>query len=210
MLRVLETLRGRPYACCPLGPRSARERLVVDLDAFDCVTLVETALALARSRTTRGFLAELKNTRYRDGRVAWTTRLHYFSDWLRHNQRRGALAIRSRGAGSRPVEAILSVVEGLPPRRVRFHVVPKRGLRAAGSRISDGAIVAFASVRPGLDFFHTGILFREPGGGSGSLTLYQAKRSVGAVVAEPLSDFLSANRMRGVAFATPRAPREAR
>lgn len=212
LLHALETFRDRPYVCCPLGPRSEHERLVVDLGAFDCVTLVESALALARSRSTREFLVELKHTRYRQGRVDWSARLHYFSDWLRHNQRRGALWIRTRGAGSRPIEASLSVVEGLASRRVRFHIVPKRNLRSALPRISNGTIVGFASVRARLDFFHTGVLFYRAGGKRGveDLVLYQAKRSAGRVVVEPLVDFLAANRMRGLAFATPLGPGEKR
>jgi hypothetical protein len=190
----------RPYVADSLvgGPEEP-ERLVILLSAFDCVTFVECALALARSRTPAGFVRELRRTRYRGGRVAWAARLHYFSDWLRSNQRRGAVRIRTRGAGSRSIQATLGFVPGLPARRVRFHVVPKRGLRQARRRLDDGAVIAFASVRARLDFFHTGLVFQDEEG----MTLFHASRSAGRVLAEPLGDFLGRNRMRGVAFASP-------
>jgi hypothetical protein len=93
----------------------------------------------------------------------------------------------------------------LPARRVRFHVVPKNDIRLALPRITNGSIVAFASVRSRLDYFHTGLLFfRSPRLSSvDELTLYQARKSAGKVIEEPLTDFLKRERMRGVAFAAP-------
>jgi hypothetical protein len=102
----------------------------------------------------------------------------------------------------------LSYVAGLSPRHVRFYVVPKKDISRALKRISDGTLIAFASVQAKLDFFHTGILFFEDSGKPSveSLMLYQARKSAGKVIAQPLVDFLKANRMRGIAFATPQQP----
>lgn len=208
MERHARALVGRPYLPAPLVGSPARaERLIIHLDGFDCVTFVESVLALARGRTLEGFARELIATRYTDGQVAWDQRLHYFSDWLRANQRRGAIRIRTRGAGSRSIRTGLSVVAGLPERRTRFHVVPKAQLERARRRLTSGSIVAFASTRSGLDFFHTGLVFGDdPGGRVAGLTLIHAARSAGRVVAEPLGDFLCRNRMRGLAFAAPVEP----
>jgi hypothetical protein len=211
MRKIAESFLGAPYVPSPLvGGPNEPEKLVVGFDAFDCVTFVETALALARSSSATGFITELTRTRYRDGLVDWHSRLHYFSDWLSWNEERGAVEIRTTGPGSRSIEANLGLIEGLPARRVRFHVVPKRSIRLASLRISNGAIVAFASVRSRLDFYHVGLLFsRSEDGRPGDETLlYQAARSAGKVFAEPLKDFLGRNRMRGIAFAAPRAPGE--
>ena len=73
-------------------------------------------------------------------------------------------------------------------------------------RIVDGTIVAFASTRRGLDFFHTGILSWKQGHSNKKkedLLLFHAARSAGKVIVEPLIDFLRRNRMRGIAFAAP-------
>lgn len=138
----------------------------------------------------------------------WRSRHHYFADWMRYNEKRGVIKIRTKGFGSRPIDANLSFIEKLPPRRTRFHVVPKKDISRALGRIANGTIVAFASVRAKLDFFHTGILFYEDPGNRSfeSLMLYQARKSAGKVIAQPLIDFLKANRMRGIAFASLEEP----
>jgi hypothetical protein len=204
--RIAQTFIGRTYTPDSLvGGPEHRERLVVDFEAFDCITFIEIALALARSRSKKGFLAELEKTRYRDGRVEWSSRHHFFSDWLRHNEKRGAIRIRTRGSGSRSIEARLGWIDTLPERHVRFHVVPKKDIHLALRRISDGSIIGFASVRAKLDFFHTGLLFyRNPEHRSvEELMLYQARLRAGKVITQPLIDFLKEERMRGIAFAEP-------
>lgn len=189
---------GRPYVANSLiGGPDQPEELVVNLRAFDCVTFIECVLAAARSRSPRGFVDELKRTRYREGRVGWSSRLHYFSDWMKSNQARGAIKIRTRGTGSGCIEAGLDVVAGLSARRVRFHVVPKSKIHLARRRIRDGSIVAFASTRSKLDFFHTGLIFVEE-----EMLLCHASRKAKRVIAEPLAGYLKRNRMRGIAFAS--------
>jgi len=84
-------------------------------------------------------------------------------------------------------------------------VIPKPGLSQAARRLGMVSIVAFASVRAGLDFFHTGLLVRDrPDQPVAALSLIHAARSAGCVVREPLGAFLKRNRTRGIAFATPR------
>ena len=207
-------LAAASFLGCPYEPNALvggpteDEQLIVDLSRFDCVTYVESVLALSRSRSAKGFVTELEKTRYRGGKVDWRSRHHYFVDWLRYNEKRGAIKIRTRGSSSRSIEANLSIIAQLPPRRANFHVVPKADVGRVLERISDGTIVAFASVRAKLDFFHTGMLFYDRRGERSveNLLLYQARESAGKVIAQPLGDFLKANRMRGIAFATPLEP----
>ena len=197
MRRIAETWLGRPYVADSLiGGPGRTEKLVVNLRGFDCVTFIECVLAKARSRSRRGFIEELKKIRYREGRVEWSARLHYFSDWMKSNQKRGVIKNRTRGPGSHYIETRLGVIAGLPERSVRFHVVPKRKIHLARGRIADGSIVAFASTRAKLDFFHTGLIFIGD-----KLMLYHASRKAKKVIAEPLERYLKRNRMRGIAFA---------
>ena len=205
MALLARALLGRPYLCDPLGPGNP-EKLVLQLQGFDCVTFVESVLALARSRTPGEFMAELVAMRYRGGLVAFEHRLHYFSDWMRENQRRGAIRVRTPGAGSHPLALHLECIAALPVKQIRFHVVPKREFSKAWRRIEDGSVVGFASLRRGLDFFHTGVLFWQESAmpGTRELVMFHAAKSARKVTVEPLIDFLQRNRMRGVAFAAPR------
>lgn len=198
MRRIADAWLGRPYVSDSLiGGPERPEKLVVNLQAFDCVTFIECVLARARSRSRKGFIEELKKIRYRGGRVEWSARLHYFSDWMKSNQKRGVIKIRTRGPGSRLIEAKMDVIPGLPARSVRFHVVPKNKIHLARRRIVDGSIAAFASTRSRLDFFHTGLIFMND-----ELMLYHASRKAKKVIAEPLEKYLKRNRMRGIAFAS--------
>ncbi len=209
MRRIAEAFLGHPYIANGLGggPKQPEE-LVINLETFDCVTFIESVLALARSRSKSGFINELTKTRYKNGKINWPSRLHYFSDWMKHNEKRGAIEMRTRGAGSHAIEKLLGFVEGLRARRVRFHIVPRKKIKLALPRLSNGSIVAFASVRSKLDFFHTGFLFYDSQSKPSmeDLILYHAQKNAGKVIARPLVEFLKLNRMKGIAFATPMRP----
>jgi hypothetical protein len=175
----------------------------VDLAGFDCVTYVEHALALARSRNLRQYVGALVALRYRGGHIDWRARNHYFHDWLARNAAAGIVRVDTAGAGSHLVHARLSIVAGLRPRSVRFAAVGVRQLMRAAPRIASGSVVAFVSTRwRVLDFCHTGLLFWESAAGHCErLLLYHATRSLGGVVAEPLRHFLKRVRTRGIVFA---------
>ena len=87
-------LEGTPYAAGSLD-RDSVEQLQAHLQETDCTIFVETVLALARTaakreRTWEAFGRELTALRYRDGRIdGYPSRLHYFSDWIIDNERRG-------------------------------------------------------------------------------------------------------------------------
>ncbi len=86
--------RGRPYRTGTLDAPTT-ETLVARFDGFDCVTFVETALALARGAqasdtTYAGFARRLAGQRYRGGGpVGYCGRLHYFTEWIADNATRG-------------------------------------------------------------------------------------------------------------------------
>jgi hypothetical protein len=192
MARIAERFIGADYIPSTLevpGP----ERLVINLRAFDCVTFVENVIALAwfvrrdglaaladpalARRRYEGYLTTL---RYRDGVIAgYPSRLHYFSEWLGDNARRGHLAVVSDGFGSRlddePIgfmsahpasyrqmaepgvaEAIRAVESRLNATGGR-RMVREQEIAAVAGQIRDGDVIAATSTLPGLDIAHTGI-----------------------------------------------------
>ena len=107
--RVGELAAGSPYepftleAYLKAGGHPAVEPLILSLTRFDCVTLVEACLAVARVAAAPGeptwerFAAEVERMRYRGGtRRGYTSRLHYFTEWLRDGESRGL--VRNLGA----------------------------------------------------------------------------------------------------------------
>lgn len=92
------------------------ERLVINLQAFDCVTYVEQVLALTRfarhdgvaaladtARARRRFEGYLAELRYRGGRPAgYASRLHYFSEWLAVQAKSGRVTLLDSAIGAVP------------------------------------------------------------------------------------------------------------
>ena len=84
-------LLGRPYLLGPLGEGDsllgeAKPRL--RMDVFDCVTFLETSLALAQAPDTMAFLSTMDSIRYLGGRVEWSSRNHFTeAEWLPRNHK---------------------------------------------------------------------------------------------------------------------------
>jgi cell wall-associated NlpC family hydrolase len=193
---------GRSYEPNPLiGSADTPEVFTASFERFDCVTYIETVLALALASKVDDFTEWLRKIRYERGRVEWERRNHYMTRWIRNNER--ARIIRPVSMPAIPTltrERILNVVPGLAPQRTRVKCVPKRGLPRLERYLQTGDLIFFASTRKHLDIFHAGIIVRGE-----KVSMRHASRSKGAVVQQELSDFLDANRMTGVVVMRPQA-----
>jgi hypothetical protein len=194
-------LLGHPYICNPLiGSAEDREVFTASIEAFDCVTYIETILALSRASTVEQFVKWLRLIRYQRGKVDWKRRNHYMTSWIRNNTRAGIVRTVSMPARTWISKyRLLNVVPGFPPVNVRFRCVPKRFMSELSSRIRSGDIVFFASTRMHCDVFHCGIVVRE----GDRLLLRHASRSRNRVIEQNLSDFLDNHRMSGVIVVRP-------
>ncbi|HOG08015.1 MAG: DUF1460 domain-containing protein [Syntrophales bacterium] len=215
---IAEGFLGVPYLAHPLD-QTGPEHLVVNLDAFDCVTFVETAVALARlpadGRADREGLARaVEEIRYRGGRLdGYASRLHYFSDWLRDNKARGILEDMTARLGGTPWEKRLNFMtahrDRYPPladpecyRRVRaveeaLTAMPKvhlpRGrFRSQEARIHDGDILAVTALQDGIDVLHVGFAVRR----RGRIHLLHASEAAGRVVVSPETVYRYLHRRR--------------
>jgi N-acetylmuramoyl-L-alanine amidase-like protein len=154
-------LLGVRYLLSPLGEGAGLDPDPrFRLDAFDCVTFVETALALGSSASLAEARRALDDVRYRS-RVHVADRLHeVLSQWIPANLEKGWIAPASRAAAgdATRVEAVtydaarwrrLSAsgqrLTGVPLAEAptgtfEVEVVPLRALQAAAPRIGEGTI----------------------------------------------------------------------
>ncbi len=115
IVHIGETFVGTPYRAATLeGP--GPEHLIVNLHELDCVTFVETVLALTKFVRQDGVTAladssaaqaryegYLRDIRYRGGIIdGYASRLHYFSDWLAANAAAGHLTVVTEQLGGIP------------------------------------------------------------------------------------------------------------
>jgi hypothetical protein len=183
---IVETgmrLLGAPYRANTLE-RSGPERLVINLRAFDCVTFVENAVVLAalirEGKTTfKDYAEALERIRYRHGRPdGYPSRLHYFTDWMWDNERKGLVRDITSEIGGTPFTGSLHAVtdlrekcpqlkeadtfrrmrimEAASSRRTKYHIL-KADLRRVEKKITDGDIIAITAEQEGLDVCHVGI-----------------------------------------------------
>jgi hypothetical protein len=195
---------GAPYEVETLE-REGPEELVINLRAFDCVTFVENAVVLAgliRTGKTafQDYAAALERIRYRGGRRrGYPSRLHYFTDWLWDNGRKGVVHNITRELGGipfrKPVHALTDRREEHPPlkeavafrrmriieaacsRRTQYHIA-KADLKRAAEGIADGDIIGVTTDKQGLDVSHKGIAVHI----RGQLRLLHASSRAGKVV----------------------------
>ena len=194
---------GHSYKPNPLiGSAGTAEVFTASLDGFDCVTYIETILALARASNVDDFTKWLRKIRYERGRIQWERRNHYMMLWIRNNLREGI--IRPVSMPAVPIlrmERVLNVVPGLDPQRTRLKCVPKRSVPRLEPHLQSGDLIFFVSTRKHLDVFHAGIIARD----GKRVLMRHASRSRGFVVEQELSEFLKANRMAGVIVVRPQA-----
>jgi len=192
---------GHSYQPNPLiGSADTIEVFTAALDGFDCVTYIETILALARACTVEDFIEWLRKIRYEQGRIQWKQRNHYMTLWIRNNVRQGI--IRRVSTLAVPIlsrERVLNVVPGLAARRTRVKYVPKRAVHRLAAYLHSGDLIFFVSTRKNLDVFHAGIIVRD----GKRVLMRHASRSQGSVVEQELSEFLKTNRMAGVIVTRP-------
>jgi hypothetical protein len=192
---------GCAYKPNPLiGSADTAEVFTASLDGFDCVTYIETIVALACACNVDDFVEWLRKIRYEKGRIRWEWRNHYMTQWIRNNVREGIIKPVSMPAV--PIlsrERALNIVPGLAVQRTRVKCVPKAAIRRLDPELQSGDLIFFVSTRKNLDVFHAGIIVRR----GKSVLMRHASHSQGVVVEQQLSEFLKANRMTGVIVVRP-------
>jgi hypothetical protein len=236
--RVGELAAGTPYEAYTLeaylragGSPSGIEPLTLSLTRFDCVTLVEACLAVARvaagdgAPRWKGFGREVERMRYRGGeRRGYTSRLHYFSEWIADGEKRGLLKDLGAELGgvedrrplrfmtehraSYPALAENGVFREIGAIERRLHgrprrLVPTERIPAVAGRIETGDVLAFATAIPGLDVTHAAFAYRDA---EGILRVLHAPLSGGVVevTRATLGEYVAAiRRSTGILVARP-------
>ncbi len=214
VVAIGKTFTGMPYHSKTLEIHND-EKLVINLRGFDCTTYVENVLAFSlllkkEADELEAFGSILTNIRYRDGDLqGYSSRLHYFSDWLYNNEVKGLVRNISCELGGVKLKKEISFMTkhrelypGLEDDKSFEHVqtteerlsgnelcyIPKEKISDVESRIEDGDIIALATSIVGLDVTHTGFAHRKA---NGRIYLLHASSSGQVEISEkPLADYL--------------------
>ena len=182
-----KTFIGTDYLSYGLE-KQGEEQLVINLRGLDCTTFVENALALARviklgQSSFKDYQDELQKIRYRNGIIEhYPSRLHYFTDWIYDNVKKGIVDDVTELFGGKPVHFHVSFMLTHPESYLHlkeqpefieeikkqeaeigkrnYFYVPKERIGFIEKQIENGDVIAFTSNVPGLDINHVGIAVR--------------------------------------------------
>ncbi|MBN2772526.1 MAG: DUF1460 domain-containing protein, partial [Spirochaetes bacterium] len=217
---LMDYFTGTPYVPHTLE-NNETEKLIVRLDAFDCVTYVETVTALAMMFATtdhsyESFCKQLTDIRYRNGIInGYSSRLHYFSDWLHENEHRGFISNITEKLGGKPDTRIFSAMSSsykrYPMLKENKHLAEIRNIEANLSKktfyylettevkqkshlIPDCAIIAIVTSKKSIFISHVGFARFI----NGKLMFQHASFSHKKVVIskQNLHDYLASDRSR--------------
>jgi len=195
MLYFGKQFMGIPYVAHTLEV-GEKEHLIINTRELDCTTFVENVLALylchqSMSTSFRSFCNNLRNIRYRGGKLTdYTSRLHYFTWWGEDNEQMGL--VKAVDTGKFPFTATqrlninyMSVHPTLykhlkaNPQFVKviaaqekasngktYRYIPKSLLNRSESELScihTGDIVSLITKKAGLDTSHVGIAVWQNG-----------------------------------------------
>ena len=216
-LHFAKKMLGVPYVAGTLDGNE-EEQLVVLVDSLDCTTFVETVLAfcIADKRGERdfeGFKKALTDVRYRNGILnGYTSRLHYFSDWIRNNEQMGFVkecTSETACAQSKelwldfmtthvdsylPMKKNPELVEEMAAHEKNWQgtvvsYIPKEKLNLSSDelKIKDGDVLALVTNIKGLDIVHVGFAFWK----DNQLHLLHASSSAKKVIEDPKTQYES-------------------
>jgi len=223
-LSFLET----PYVVSTLE-NGLEEKLVINLRQLDCTTFAENCLALAltvKSGKTdfESFAAELEKIRYRDGvRNQYPSRLHYFSEWIQNNHKKGIISETVNQNGVKSDKAInymsthpadYPVLKDHPEliptiaqqekelSTTGFMYFPKSNIANLYRYLQHGDIIALTSAIEGVDVNHVGIIVKK---GNEFYLLHAPLSGKKVLVSDgPITDFIKPqSKNSGIMIARP-------
>ena len=215
LVAIGKTFMGTPYVAKTLEIGET-ESLVINLQGLDCTTYVENVLAfglmLRKGQSEfKDFTKNLETIRYNNGKLdGYASRLHYFSEWIANNEKKGLLQDITGEIGgveiTKPID-FMSTHRELYPflkddanfKKIKASenylnnksicVLPQAAIETNEHLIQTGDIIALATSINGLDVTHTGIATREKDG-----RIHLLHASTGSMKVEvsilPLADYL--------------------
>lgn len=185
IIDVANLFLGTKYGSGNRGKKS-ENKILINLSELDCVTYVETVLAIYKSvKSTKtdfcDFVEQVENIKYRDGKkILFPSRLHYFSDWLIDNTKRGNIKDVTAEIDSVKYSKTINymtknrslypqlkdtsyfnemkVVENNLNKNKIFYL-PKDKFDNYKVKIKHGDIVVFTTTTEGLDVSHVGFAY---------------------------------------------------
>lgn len=229
VVKVGSQLKGLPYVGGTL--EGEPEVCKASFSGLDCVTFFETSLCLSRcikkgTTSYDDFINEVTYTRYRDGKLTdYTSRLHYTADWIANNEEKKVVQnITPSLKGNKPFPnfgvgfmstnskyypalvsnpnliTVISKQEKTVNQR-KHPIIPKNAIASIENDLQNGDIIAIATSKKGLDYAHTGIIYKD---GATTRFFHASSTKKIVMIDARLSEYInSVSHYLGIAIARP-------
>ncbi|MEO8666246.1 MAG: N-acetylmuramoyl-L-alanine amidase-like domain-containing protein [Ignavibacteria bacterium] len=191
IVEVGKTFMGTPYVAGTLDENPHSEEVVIKITGLDCVTFVENSLVFSRlikqgKTSFEDYMIELEKIRYRDGmNTGYPSRLHYFTDWIYDNEKKGIVKDITKEIGGVPYQkrinfmsshrnsykqlagddnnfsGIGEIEDQINARDIYY--IPVEDIPNVYDKLQTGDIVGITSTIDGLDVAHTGYIYKQDG-----------------------------------------------
>lgn len=164
-------LLGISYEASTLkGSSDSAEVFVINLEGVDCFTFLDYVEAMRRSSSYPEFVETLKKVRYKEGKVSFSDRNHFFTDWVETHSAFIEDVTGNVGAEkAAEVRKLLNrkkdgsaFVPGIGAFERQITFIPTDAIDdAVISRMKTGDYAGIYSGEQGLDVSHVGIISKE-------------------------------------------------
>ncbi|MGL9773214.1 MAG: DUF1460 domain-containing protein [Sodalis sp. (in: enterobacteria)] len=167
---VSQSFLGTPYQANTLiGSATEPEKLVVDFNGVDCFTLLDYVHALSQSSNKADFLDQLVKTRYKNGKVSFVNRKHFFTDWFASQPRNARDVTAEISLNAKVIHKQLNLkadggrfIPGIGVVERDITYIPAQALdQKALDAIRTGDYIGIYSKLDVLDVSHVGIAIRK-------------------------------------------------
>ncbi len=195
------------------------EVLTVNFRGLDCTTFLETAVTVARTcadgkESFEEYLTKLEELRYRGGKLnGYPSRLHYFSDWIYDNVKKGIVTDLSRELGGEKIvfnvnfmgknpklykmlsgnDAFITAIKA-QEREIasrEYYYIPNGKIKDVQDKINSGDLIGIVTTFEGLDISHTGFAYRGDDNVLRFLHAPMAGKKV-EITTKPLAEYIPA------------------
>ncbi|HDZ61736.1 MAG TPA: DUF1460 domain-containing protein [Nitrospirae bacterium] len=153
-----------------IGDEDSPEFFVINLDKVDCFTFIDYIEAMRISVSFPEFKENLQKVRYREGKIAFENRNHFFTDWIEFNSH--LITDVTGQVSDQRAESITKTlnlkengslfINGIQPRERKFSYIPSDALdEKVLSNLKTGDYAGIYSKFQGLDVSHVGIVIKE-------------------------------------------------
>ena len=184
IVEIGKSFLGTKYVAHTLE-KDGDEKLVINLTGLDCTTFLETSLAFARcikedKTSFDGYKNELEFIRYRYGKMdKYPSRLHYFSDWIYNNQKKGIVKDITKEIGGKKIKFAVNFMSNnakfykqlvsnpefitiikkqeLEINSHQYYYIPENDIENVENKIQSGDLIGLTTNDKGLDIGHVGI-----------------------------------------------------